>query len=89
MAEQITNDTGEVLNLTPAKLTSIDVSASDTSTYTRGFVLYVGTGGDVKVDGLRDGTVTLKNVPDGYTLPFLLSKVYSSGTTASDLVIGE
>ena len=55
--------------------------------------IYVGTGGHIKVDGLkRDGTaVTLvfKNFPTGRELPVkCITKVYSSGngTTAGDLI---
>lgn len=48
--------------------------------------IYVGTGGDVKV---MQGSVvvTFKNVPGGATLgPFLVDKVFATGTTAADLV---
>ncbi|WP_206211016.1 spike base protein, RCAP_Rcc01079 family [Vogesella urethralis] len=48
--------------------------------------IYVGTGGDVRV--MQGGVaVTFKNVPAGATLgPFLVDKVFATGTTAADLV---
>lgn len=48
--------------------------------------IYVGTGGDVKV---MQGSVvvTFRNVPAGSVLgPFLVDKVFATGTTAADLV---
>ncbi len=52
-------------------------------------LVYVGTGGDLKVDMVGLGTaIVLKNIPDGTILPFKVKKVYSTanGTTASNLV---
>jgi hypothetical protein len=48
--------------------------------------IYVGTGGDVRV--MQGGVaVTFRNVPAGATLgPFLVDKVFATGTTAADLV---
>lgn len=48
--------------------------------------LYVGTGGDVKVRAAGGGEVTFKNMPDGGSINLRIDKVYSTGTTASDLV---
>ena len=49
--------------------------------------LYVGTGGDLKVDTVDGQTITLKNVANGTFLDFILvKKVYAKGTTASDIV---
>lgn len=49
-------------------------------------VLYVGTGGDVRV--LTDGgdDVTLVNIPNGSFLPLQVVRVFSTGTSASDIV---
>lgn len=48
--------------------------------------LYVGTGGNVRV-GYKDGsTVTYKNVPDGSYIGGRIKRVYTTGTTASDLI---
>lgn len=49
--------------------------------------LYIGTGGDLKVDTTDGQTITLKNVANGTFLDFILvKKVHSRGTTASDIV---
>ncbi len=51
------------------------------------FNLYVGTGGDLKVDTIDGQTITLKNVASGTYLDFIkVNKVYSKGTTASDII---
>mgnify|MGYP006921363822 CR=1 FL=1 len=50
--------------------------------------LWVGTGGDVKVDLENATGLTYKNVPSGTELPVLATKVYSTanGTNAADIV---
>lgn len=49
--------------------------------------LYVGTGGDVAVNFLDSGTsIVLKNVAQGSILPVRVTKVLSTGTTASNIV---
>lgn len=57
---------------------------------TRG--LWVGTGGDLVVtDAEHDITGggakrTIKNVPDGTLLPFRIKKLWSTGTSAADVL---
>lgn len=48
--------------------------------------LYVGGAGDVKVDMLGSGTVTLVGVTAGTVLPIRADRVYSTGTTATSIV---
>jgi hypothetical protein len=60
--------------------------------------LYVGTGGDVVIlpwyNGQTDSASTtgvggaqiFKNVPDGSFLPIVCSKVFATGTTATDIL---
>lgn len=49
--------------------------------------IWVGTGGDLKVDMVGDGTgITLTNIPDGSQLNIQVSRVYATGTSAADLV---
>lgn len=62
------------------------VTPSDSNTLgSRG--LWVGTGGNVTVDFLDGGTnIALNNVPSGTLLPIAVTKVYSTGTTASNIV---
>lgn len=51
---------------------------------TRG--IYVGTSGNVKVDMAYGTTVTFTNLMAGLVYPFQVTRVYSTGTTASGLV---
>jgi surface protein len=47
--------------------------------------LYVGTGGDIKVDML-DGTTTFVGLKAGVVYPFEITRIYATGTTATDIV---
>jgi len=47
--------------------------------------LYVGATGDVKVDTQGGQTVTITTVPAGAILPIRVTRVYSSGTTATEI----
>lgn len=51
-----------------------------------GAVLYIGTGGNIKVDTVSGDTVTFKNVADGSVLAVQVKKVYNTGTTANDII---
>lgn len=67
--------------------TDVDLSTTD-ATYAGGAVpraLYIGVSGDVKVDLVKGGTVTLKSVPVG-VLQIQPAKIYKTGTTATNLV---
>ena len=59
--------------------------AVDLTTPCRG--IYVGTTGDISVNGAESGTaVVFKSVPAGVILPVIASRVLAAGTTASNLV---
>ncbi|MCH9716602.1 MAG: hypothetical protein K0U52_05885 [Gammaproteobacteria bacterium] len=69
------------------------VAASDTispATNLTGSVLYIGTGGSVKVlmAGKREvgDAIIFANVPDGSFLPVTVDYVLATGTTASDII---
>jgi len=51
---------------------------------TRG--IYVGTAGDLKITTVGGETVTLANVAAGVIHPWRIKRVFSTDTTASDLV---
>lgn len=64
--------------ITPNDRSDLDVAGSK---------LYVGTGGDLKVDTVDGQTITLKNVANGTLIDFILiKKIHARGTTASDIV---
>lgn len=48
--------------------------------------LYVGVGGDVKVTTLGGDTVTFTAVSGGGVLPICVRKVFSTGTTATNIL---
>lgn len=48
--------------------------------------LYVGGSGDVKIDTPNGDTVTFQDVVAGSILPVRTNKVYSTGTTATNIV---
>ena len=69
------------------------LAASDTidsTTKLNSSILYVGTGGSVKVlmAGKREvaDAIIFANVPDGSFLPVTVDYVLATGTTASDII---
>jgi hypothetical protein len=49
-------------------------------------VLYVGTGGALKVRSAGGDDVIFTNIPDGTFLPVQVVRVFATGTTASDIL---
>jgi hypothetical protein len=62
------------------------VTVSDSTVLQPG-VLYVGTGGTVVVRTRMGTDLTFTNVNDGSFLPVVVDKVYSTSTTASNMLI--
>jgi len=63
------------------------ITKNDSVIYESEFNLYVGTGGHLKVDTIDGQTIILKNVPNGTYIDWVkVKKIYSKGTTASDIV---
>jgi len=52
----------------------------------KGCVLYVGSGGDLKVLTAGGDTVTFAGVPTGSFIPVQVLRVFSTDTTASSIV---
>lgn len=48
--------------------------------------VYIGGAGDMKVDMADGGTVTFKSIPSGTILPIRVSRVYSTDTSASEII---
>lgn len=58
--------------------------SADLSNTTR--AIYVGGAGDVKLTTTRGDTVTFSAVPVGSILPVRASRVFATGTTATNLI---
>ena len=65
-----------------------EVTHSDSSDVSEvPFNVYVGTGGDLKVDTADGQTIVLKNVPSGTYIDFIkISKIYATGTRARHII---
>ena len=65
-------------SITPNDKNDLDVTGSK---------LFIGTGGDLKVDTIDGQTITLKNIANGTLIDFVkVKKIYAKGTTARDIV---
>jgi hypothetical protein len=64
---------------------AVAVSPSDTGEI-RALALYVGTTGNLRVLTANGDDVTFPNVPSGFLLPLEVRRVYSTSTTASNIV---
>ena len=65
----------------------LDITPDNSNNLTKSGLVYIGTGGDIKVDLIQFGTVTFLNVPSGTFIQSRVKKVYATGTTASDLIV--
>lgn len=66
---------------------AIDISSGDhtiTSSFTA--AIYIGGSGSLKVKMLEGTDLTLLRVVSGTFLPLCVTKIYQTGTTATDLV---
>jgi hypothetical protein len=52
----------------------------------QGCVLYVGTGGNVRVTTSGNDILTFVNVQDGTFFPINVIKLWATGTTASNII---
>lgn len=64
----------------------VAVTANNDTEFTPG-ILFVGTGGTLKVKTLSGDDLTFGSVPDGYEVKCEVVKVYATGTSASNLVL--
>ena len=71
------------VTVTPSNTANISES---TEAAKSGVVLYIGTGGDLKVLTSGGDEVTFTNIQDGSFLPVQVVRVFSTGTTASDII---
>jgi hypothetical protein len=63
-----------------------EVTPSDTAHLGNVRALYVGVGGDVKIDTEGGSTVTFVGVLPGSIIPVRAVRVYATGTDATDIV---
>lgn len=85
----MTNDTfrthGRSLTAPSEDAVAIQPDDSATLSYaTR--AIYIGTGGDLRVRMLGHADVTFVGLPQGALLPLRVTQVFTTGTTASDIV---
>ena len=74
-------------DLTSPGSNAVDVVTSDVTDLvkaTRG--LYIGTGGHVKVTMVGGQTITYKNAVTGLIYPYRVTRVWQTGTTATDII---
>ncbi len=63
------------------------VTPNDSSDLSKEGIVYVGGAGDVKVNTIAGNTVTFYGVPAGSYVPVRVKRVYSTGTTATNMVV--
>lgn len=63
-----------------------EVTPHDTNTIDEFKGIYVGATGDVKIGNSDDDAVVFTDVPTGTIIPVYGNRVYSTDTTATDLV---
>ena len=69
--------------VTPSNTANISDS---TEAAKSGVVLYIGTKGNLKVLTVGGDEVTFTNIQDGSFIPVQVLRVYSTGTTASNII---
>jgi len=73
-------------DVTPSDSSNIPNISSPDGVRNSGCVLYIGTGGNVKVLTSSGDEVTFTNVADGTFFPVQVVKVFSTDTTASGII---
>lgn len=72
----------DAVAVTPSDTSDLQYKGSAVTA--KGF--YVGVGGDVKVKRASGAVVTYKNMIEGAFYPFQVVRVYSTDTTATDII---
>ena len=63
-----------------------EITPHDTNPLAKQGIVFVGTAGDVKIKTLAGNTRIIK-CPAGYEIKCLVSQVFATGTTATDLIL--
>lgn len=66
---------------------AVVVTPNDSADLSSSGIIYVGGAGDVKVDTIAGNTVTFYGVPAGCYVPVRVKRVYSTGTTATNMLV--
>lgn len=82
MASQVFQ-AGRAAAVTPSNTVDIPSVAGSVN---YGNVLFVGTGGNLRVLTIGGDDVTFNNIQDGSFLPLQVTRVYATGTTASQII---
>ena len=87
---KVTDDGYDIVQQTEAKASDAVTITPDDSTDlatvpTTG--LYIGGNGDIKVDMLDGTTTTFVGIKAGVVYPFEITRVYATGTTATNIVV--
>jgi hypothetical protein len=69
-----------------ANIPNVGSQAGEPVTSSGACVIYVGTGGSIKVTTAGGDTVTFNNVPGGSFLPVQVVRVFYTGTTAASII---
>jgi hypothetical protein len=77
---------GRAAAVSPSNTANIPNVATEDGSGNNGCVLYVGTKGNLKVMTVGGDEVTFINVQDGSFIPVNVLKVFSTGTTASNII---
>jgi hypothetical protein len=65
---------------------AIAITVNDLTNYTPS-CLYIGTGGNVQITDATGNTTIFTNIPEGTILPVLVTRVFTTNTTASGFVL--
>jgi hypothetical protein len=71
-------------SVTPSN--TVNIPSISGGTNTQACVLYIGSGGTLKVLTEGNDEVTFVNVPSGSFLPVNVLRVFASGTSASNII---
>jgi len=72
--------------VTPSDTSNIPSVSTEDGSGNNGCVLYVGTGGDLKVLTVGGDEVVFSNIQDGTFFPVQVLRVFATGTTATSIV---
>ena len=64
----------------------IAITPADTDLVQPVRAIYVGGSGNLKISDTGGGAVTFSNVPAGVILPVMARRIWSTGTTASNII---